>query len=106
MGQVRWASWTVTVATALVITGGQVARADVASDKSAGIVIYPEVKVDSSHDLDTVIRLTNTSSNPISLHCFYLDANSHCVGGTAEGAVCTSGVTAGSSVCTDRKSVV
>jgi len=100
MGQVRWASWTVTVATALVITSGQVARADVASDKSAAIVIYPEVKVDSSHDLDTVIRLTNTSNAPIALHCFYLDANSHCVGGTAEGKVCTSGVTSGSSVCT------
>jgi hypothetical protein len=100
MGQVRWASWTMAVATAVVITGGQVARADVASDKAAALVVFPEVKVDTKNGLDTVIRLSNTNPNtPVALHCFYVDANSHCVGGTNENAVCTSGLTAGASVC-------
>ena len=35
MGQVRWAGWTMAIATALVVAGTQVARADVASDKPA-----------------------------------------------------------------------
>lgn len=101
MGQVRWASWTITAATALILTGGQAVRADVASDRPAAIVIYPDVKVDTPHGVDTVIRLTNTNAaNSVELHCFYLDANSHCAGGSNEGATCTPGVTEGPIVCT------
>lgn len=91
MGQVRWAGWTIAIATVLVI-GGQAARADITSDKPAAIVIYPKVAVDfkSGKGVDTVIRLTNTNtSTPIQVHCFYLDANSHCSGGvTKEGDIC------------------
>lgn len=90
MGQVRWAGWTVAMAGAFVIAGGVAARADIASDKPAAIVIYPKVVVDVSNGVDTVIRLTNTNpSTPIHVECFYLDANSHCSGGTAEGEICT-----------------
>lgn len=86
MGQVRWASCTMAVATVLVMSGGQLARADVASDKPAAIVVYPLVAVDANRD--TVIRLTNTSQTaPINVHCFYLDANSHC---SNDGDICTS----------------
>ncbi len=91
MGQVRWAGWTAAIATALALSGGQV-RADVAtevlpeSDKPAALVIYPLIKVDSG--LDTVVRLTNTSSSPAYLHCFYVDANSHCFGAN-EGDICS-----------------
>ena len=48
MGQVRWAGWTMAIATALVISGGQGARADVASDRPAAIVVYPKIVVDSA----------------------------------------------------------
>ena len=89
MGQVRWAGWTMAIVTALVTSG--VARADIASDKPGAIVIYPKIAVDTTHGVDTVIRLSNTNQlTPILVHCFYLDANSHCSGGSAEGDICTS----------------
>jgi hypothetical protein len=91
MGQVRWAGWTVAIATALVISGGQVVRADVQSDRPAAIVVYPDIDVDVDHNVDTVIRLANTNqSSAILAWCFYTDANSHCSGGSADGQVCTS----------------
>ena len=61
MGQVRWAGWTMAIATALVISGGQVVRADVQSDRPAAIVVYPDIEVDLANNVDTVIRLTNTN---------------------------------------------
>lgn len=86
MGQVRWAGWTMAIATALVISGGQGARADVASDRPAAILVYPKIVVNSAFGVDTVIRLTNTSTTaPINVHCFYVDANSHC---TNNGSIC------------------
>ena len=97
MGQVRRASWAIGVATALVISGGAAARADIASDKPAAILIYPKVATDSGAGVDTVIRMSNVNqTNPIQLHCFYLDANSHCVGGEAHNTICTNNP----SVCT------
>jgi hypothetical protein len=107
MGQVRWAGWTMAVATALAVSGGQVARADVASDKPAAIVVYPKIQVDtrqtdSQETLNTLIRLTNTNqTSPIRAHCFYLNANSHCSGGPNDGRVCTEdpGVCEGLSFC-------
>lgn len=90
MGQVRWAGWTVAIATALVISGGQVVRADVQSDRPAAIVVYPDIDVDVSGGVDTVIRLTNTNqTTPILAWCFFVDANSHCSGGANDGHVCT-----------------
>jgi len=95
MGQVRWAGWTMAIATALVISGGQVARADIASDKPAAIVLYPDIKVSVVNGVDTEIRLTNTNqTTALFAHCFFVDANSHCAGGVNEGAICTSTPTA------------
>jgi len=96
MGKVRWTGWTMAVGTLLVIAGGQGARADVASDLPAALVIYPRILVDSSTTppTDTLIRLTNTGPLPINLHCFYVNANGH----TSSGAVCrvpSSGCTRG-----------
>jgi len=88
MGQVRWAGWTMAVATALVISGAHAARADVSSDKPAAIVVYPKVVVETTGYTDTVIRLTNTSTSPINVHCFYVDANSHCSGSNS---ICSDG---------------
>ena len=97
MGQVRWAGWTMAVATALVIAGVQGARADVASDKPAAILVYPKIVVDSTVGVDTVIRLTNTNrTTPINVHCFFVNANSHC---TDTGAICTDASTCGFGLC-------
>jgi hypothetical protein len=91
MGKVRWTGWTMAIATAFVISGGQSARADVASDKPAAIVVYPKIVVDSSNGVNTVIRLTNTNAqsgafqHPVFAHCFYVNTNSHCKGATSSG---------------------
>jgi hypothetical protein len=80
MGKVRWAGWTMAVATAFVMSSGQAARADIASDKPAAIVVYPDVVVQAN--TDTVIRLTNTNqTTPIDVHCFYVNANLECASG-------------------------
>ncbi len=102
MGKVRWAGWTMAVATALVISGVQMGRADIASDKPAAIVIYPKIQVDtrqtnSQETINTIVRLTNTNqTSPVNAHCFYVNANSHCSGGLNDGEVCTDNPT----VCT------
>ncbi len=92
MRQVRRVGWTLAIAAGLVFGGSQ-AMADIASDKSAAIVVYPKVEVDRGAGVDTVIRLVNTNeTTPILAHCFYVNANSHCDGGSNDGQVCDSGV--------------
>jgi hypothetical protein len=97
MGQVRWAGWTMAIATALVISGAQGARADVASDRAAALVVYPKIVVDTANGVDTIVRLANTNTNsPINVHCFYVDANSHC---TSNGSICQDSTTCGPGQC-------
>jgi hypothetical protein len=87
MRQVHWASWMSAVALAVAVSSS--ARADIASDRAAAIVEYPWVlaaSVDSIGGADTVIQVSNTSDQPIDLHCFYDNANYHC---TNTGEVCT-----------------
>jgi hypothetical protein len=93
MRQVRWASGTVALAMALAICGVGPAAADVASDRAAAIVMWPNVQVgdvtgtlSATQSIDTVIQLTNTSNEPIVVWCFYENANSHC---TNSGQICT-----------------
>jgi hypothetical protein len=61
------------------------ARADVASDRAAAILVFPKLVFDSDgrfspNDIptDTEIQVTNVSAQPINLRCFYVDANAHC----------------------------
>jgi hypothetical protein len=105
MGQVRWASWTVAIAAALATVGSQAVAQElrgIASDKPAAIVLYPKVAVDTDVGVDTIIRMANTNpSSPTDVHCFYLNANSHCSGGSNHGAICTNdpGKCSGGGVC-------
>ncbi len=62
---------------------GGLAEADIRSDQAASILIYPKIVTDTS--LDTVIQVSNSSLEPVILHCFYIDANSHC---SVSGGVC------------------
>ena len=48
------------------------ARAEVSSDLSGSILVYPKVVWDSGRD--TVIQLSNTGNNLVHAHCFYVNA--------------------------------
>ena len=59
------------------------ARADVASDAAAAIVVFPKILVDTSGQtprgpVDTLIRVSNTSDSPITMFCFLVNTNGHC----------------------------
>lgn len=59
-------------------------RALTTSDKPASIIIWPKIVVDTAGKFgsptNTLIQLSNTArSNPKQAHCFYINANSHCV---------------------------
>jgi hypothetical protein len=71
------------VAGACVLAHG--ARADVASDQAAAILVFPKIVVDTTEPpltsrgpVDTLIRISNTSNQPITIKCFYVNANGHC----------------------------
>ena len=103
MGQVRRVGWTIALAAAAMIGGSATAKADIASDKMAAIVIYPKVEVDTGEGEDTIIRLANTNkTQPILAHCFYVDANSHCNGGANDGDLCQTGADCAGGTCEEE----
>ncbi len=69
------------------------AEADVVSDQSTAIVIWPDVVVvggqlgmdEGGRPVDTILQLSNTSQEPVLVHCFYENANYHC---SNSGEVC------------------
>lgn len=61
------------------------AYADVVSDRAAAILVWADVKYDADENVDTIIQISNTSLEPILVHCFYENANSHC---SNDGTVC------------------
>lgn len=65
-------------ASARVISASPTGDTGVTTETSAGIVVYPKVRVDSSRGIDTTIQLTNTSGYLTKTHCFYVNANGHC----------------------------
>lgn len=61
------------------------AKADVTSDEAAAILVIPKIVFDPSGSFspnlkptDTEIQVTNVSSDPVKLRCFYVNATSHC----------------------------
>jgi len=93
------------VAVALLVGWGssasaQTVKADTASsDLPAGYIVLPKIVVHTTGSptqpiaaggvaTDTLIQLTNTSqTDAINVHCFYVNANSHC--GGLRGNICT-----------------
>jgi hypothetical protein len=74
-----WAAAVLVAATCAAV------RADVASDQPAAILVFPKVLVDITSpqvappaQIDTLIRVTNTSAHAVFMHCFYVDATPHC----------------------------
>jgi hypothetical protein len=74
-------------ALAFAVVGATVANAQPDHDDPTGLVIYPKIVVDTANSIDTRLHLSNTSSDQQMVHCFYVNANSHC---TNNGAVCDS----------------
>ena len=91
MGQARWTS--VLVGTVmLAVCGIRPAVADIRSDQAAAILEWPSVLFAEAdvlpgplEVLDTVLQMSNTSTDPVFVWCFYENANSHC---TNTGLVC------------------
>ena len=92
MRQVRWATWMVGLGMALAVGGVRPVAADMTSDRAAAILTWPTVIHAEDNilgvlpfDIDTIIQLSNTSTDPVNVHCFYENANPHC---TNTGEVC------------------
>jgi len=75
-------------AVALSMGAGQL-RADVVSDRAAALLIWPDIYYEVG-EVDTIVQVSNTSLEPVLLHCFYENANLHC---SSTGAVCERGET-------------
>jgi hypothetical protein len=70
----------------LVSLAAGAARADVASDQAGAILVFPKIFVDTSNvagrgKVDTLIRVSNTSTSPIAIRCFYANATPSCSNG-------------------------
>lgn len=74
--------WLVAVAVTANITGflgTTPAKADVTSDRAAAILLFPQIVARTGEpSVDTIIQISNTSTDPAILHCFYVNATSHC----------------------------
>jgi hypothetical protein len=62
----------------LVSTAPAPAGADVSSDRASAILIFPKIQTDDAPTVDTIVQISNTSDEPQALHCFYVNATSHC----------------------------
>src|SRR5213593_3620861 len=80
---------------ALMVPGAQaqttgactdVTNCTIGTDRSASLVIYPKIVVDTDAGVDTVVQLTNVSTDAlVNARCFYVNANGHC---SNNGQVC------------------
>jgi hypothetical protein len=105
---VRSVSWRrgLACAVALVfVVGAHGARADVASDQPAAILVFPKIVVDTSTPpqtprgrVDTLVRISNTSTTrAVSAHCFWVNVNGHCK--NSQGTICNPRLFAANSPC-------
>ena len=63
--------------------------ADVVSDAAAAILVFPKIVVDVATpqiapplQIDTLVRISNTSDKPIFIYCFLVNATPHCINGS------------------------
>lgn len=74
-----------------------------ASDEAAGFLVFPKIIVQASagpgtFGADTLIQITNVSESdsPVTVHCWYVNANSRC---DATGPVCTTNAECNGTQC-------
>jgi hypothetical protein len=60
------------MAAAVVAAMASAAVADVTTEQSSSILVFPKVIADGSRD--TIIQITNTSNSMVHAHCFYVNA--------------------------------
>jgi hypothetical protein len=72
----KWVGVAFMLASAVAVVSARPAQADVASDKAAAILIFPRIEVNPV--ADTIVQISNTSTDTQTLHCFYVNATSHC----------------------------
>ena len=79
--------WSVLIAVAVVAAWCDVvpAHGEIGSDKPAAILVFPKLLVETEDGLDTMIRVSNLSEDPINVLCFYVNATPRC---TIEGGSC------------------
>ena len=61
-----------------VALGASVAQADVASDRAAAVLVYPVIHISKDRGIDTLVQISNTSSDLVKVRCFYVNANGRC----------------------------
>jgi hypothetical protein len=66
----RYLCWAAAIGAGAIIADTPV-RASTASDRAAAIVAFPEITIDASQGIDTLVELTNTSTEPIGVTCFH-----------------------------------
>jgi hypothetical protein len=63
-----------------VIGGATSAAAVVGGQRPAGILVFPDIAVNQAQSTDTLIEIANIRNAPITVQCFWVNANSHCGG--------------------------
>jgi hypothetical protein len=78
----RFSALTCYLVVTLVALGAvSAARADVASDKPGAILVFPKLLVHTEGDtgrLDTFVRISNISTSPINVLCYYVNTTPRC----------------------------
>lgn len=83
----RWLGGVALAASVLTAGLAEAQTAVIASDRAAGLIIYPKVVSDPNGLLsngiprDTLIEMTNVSDEAQALHCYYVDATPRCTNG-------------------------
>ena len=54
-----------------VALSARAARGEVGSDQAAAMIVYPYVTSDNAHGTDTFLQISNTSTDPVVVHCFW-----------------------------------
>jgi hypothetical protein len=75
------------------------ARAEFTSDNPAGLLVYPKLLVDDSRGIDTILQLTNTSSDATRVRCYLVNANSHCSNDPTSTCTSNSDCASGAALC-------
>lgn len=88
VGVVTAAVWLVVSPFASVAT-----LAQASPDEPAAVLVYPYIAVDPASGTDTLIQLSNTSSQPVELRCFYANLTPQCTKGQPGGSCFPGAVT-------------
>ena len=64
--------WVLVTGLALaMLLGGHAARGEAGSDQAAAMIVYPYVTLDNTHGTNTLLQISNTSTEPVTVQCFW-----------------------------------